>query len=199
MSLIREVLSGCQSQQSRALGSFSEVQKLLAPFRWLLLSKRKENFWGPLGTAASSIIPDTSSPGFSEGPELLPARASVGNYMWQSRGFLPVPRELVVFIAAIATTPIQLPVKNSTTRNPLLLLCSDPCLSPVWCTVGGPEPRSATDLLPSLCLGWRLFQWPRFLTQAHDRKAKNPPVSLSSPKGMMAHRILLCMAHTLRP
>lgn len=60
------------------------VRKLSAPWRWLLLPKSEETFWGPLGTAVSSEFPDSFSPGFSEGH----ARTSAGDYTWQGRRLL---------------------------------------------------------------------------------------------------------------
>lgn len=130
------------AEQTARLFLTEGVQKSLAPSRWFLLSQNEETSWSPSGTAVSSVVPDSSSPTLRR-PELLPARTLLATTRGKAEGFLPVVlRELFVFVAATATAPFQLPVKSPTTRNPLLLLCSDPCLSPGRCAVGGPEPRS---------------------------------------------------------
>lgn len=65
------------------------------------------------------------------------------------------------------------------TRNPLLLH-SDPCLSPVWCMVGGPEPRSATDPLPQPVSGVEMLSMATFPGSALNRNAWNLPLHLPS-------------------
>lgn len=73
-------------------------------------------------------------------------------------------------------------MKSSTTRNPHMLLCPDPCSLQCGALWGAQNPGQQLALCPSLCLGWRLFQWRLFLAQACDRNASHPlppPFALS--------------------